>query len=111
MNQQEELTSEEEHRLAIRARLAVLANENRMWRRVEAMLNRVVDRHATTLAQRLVSGFKPRRILRLRHWVWWLRSTFLRIFYSNITMPVRDTRHQSSRTKLKYTDKSYDVSK
>lgn len=81
MTQDTELTDEELHREAILARLAVLSAENRDRRRQEAMLNRVMQLHAKTLARQLKMP-PPSRISRpLRRWVWRLKMIVTSLFY------------------------------
>ena len=111
--EEQELTKEELHRNAIRARLAELSAENRERRRMEAMLMRVVKAHAGTLAQQLVNRMRPprppRAAYRLRPWVCRLKhlvlSPFFRSYLSAFTDVQKEVRHQSSRTQLKFTDK------
>lgn len=81
MNQEVEMTEEELHREAIRARLAVLSAANLKRRRREAMLDRVMQRHARTLAKHLVIEGRnhPRRLM--RRWLWNLQRLVLSLFF------------------------------
>ncbi len=73
--EEQELTKEELHRNAIRARLAEVSAANRERRRMEVIFMRVAKVHAETLAQQLASRMRPRPSrYRLRRWLWRLKS-------------------------------------
>ena len=108
--EEQELTKEELHRNAIRARLAEVSAANRERHRTKAMLIAVAEVHARTLAQQIVTGVRPPRpVYRLRPWVCRLKHLVLAPFFwsylSASQMAQKEVRHQSSRTQLKFTDK------
>lgn len=77
-----ELTAEEEHRNAIRLRLAEVSAANRERRRMEVIFMRVARVHAETLARNLASRMRaPLPAYRMRRWLWNLKRLVMAPFF------------------------------
>ncbi len=112
MDDEQELTDEELHRNAIRARLAEVSAANRERHRTKAMLIAVAEVHAKALAQQLATRMRPAPpTYRMRPWLRRLKHLVLSPFFWS---PLSASRklgvlHRSSRAQLKVTDKRISI--